>query len=248
MNRTPRAAALRLACGIVVAAASGAAAAQQPAVFRVTPVRPVDELIREAIAATPPAESGTFRQADLVDVAALDSSIHLDVRYATTNDFLSTPVYSSARAFLQRPAAEALLRAHRELRRQGYGVLIHDGYRPWYVTKVFWDATPPDKHEFVADPAKGSVHNRGCAVDLSLYDLKTGKPVEMPSVYDEMSKRAYPTYAGGTPQQTARRDLLRQAMEAQGFTVNPSEWWHFDHRDWKQYRIGNQTFEELARR
>ena len=180
-----------------------------PKVFRITPVRPVAELIREAKAASPPAESGTFRLADLVDVAAMDSSIHLDVRYATTNNFLSTPVYSSARGFLQRPAAEALLRAHKKLRSQGYGVLIHDGYRPWYVTKVFWDATPPDKHEFVADPSKGSVHNRGCAVDMSLYDLRTGRAVEMPSLYDEMSERAYPTYAGGTAEQTRLREIGR---------------------------------------
>ena len=218
-----------------------------PKVFRITPVRPVAELVREARAASPPAESGTFRSADLVDVAAMDSSIHLDVRYATTNNFLSTPVYSSARGFLQRPAAEALLRAHKKLRSQGYGVLIHDGYRPWYVTKVFWDATPPDKHEFVADPYRGSVHNRGCAVDMSLYDLRTGRAVEMPSLYDEMSERAYPTYAGGTAEQTRLRELLRKAMEAEGFTVNPSEWWHFDYKDWRQYRIGTVTFEAIRR-
>ena len=83
-------------------------------------------------------------------------------------------MYSQARAFLQRPAAEAMLRAHHELLKQGYGLLIFDGYRPWYVTKIFWDATPADKHEFVADPAQGSRHNRGCAVDLSLYELKPG--------------------------------------------------------------------------
>ncbi|MEA3245190.1 MAG: M15 family metallopeptidase [Gemmatimonadota bacterium] len=223
------------------------APAQQPKVFRITPVRPVPELIAEALKASPPPESGSFRPADLVDVAALDSTIHLDVRYATTNNFLSTPVYASARAFLQRPAAEALLRAHHALMKQGYGVLIHDGYRPWYVTKVFWDATPPDKHEFVADPAEGSRHNRGCAVDMSLYDLKTGTPVEMPSVYDEMSERAYPTYAGGTPAETRLRDLLRREMEAQGFTVYASEWWHFDYKDWKQYRIGNITFDRIGR-
>lgn len=224
-------------------------AAQQPApkVFRITPVRPVAELVREAKASAPPAEPGTFRPVELVDVAAMDSAIHLDIRYATTNNFLSTPVYSSARGFLQRPAAQALLRAHKALAKQGYGVLIHDGYRPWYVTKVFWDATPPDKHEFVADPAKGSVHNRGCAVDMSLYDLRTGRAVEMPSLYDEMSERAYPTYAGGTAEQTRLRELLRKAMEAEGFTVNPSEWWHFDHKDWRQYRIGNVTFEAIGR-
>src|ERR1700760_4057740 len=175
-----------------------ALAAQNHPVFRITPVRAVPELRSEALAAKPPAEKGDFWKSDLVDVARLDPRIKLEIRYAATNNFLSTPVYTSARAFLQRPAAEAMLRAHRELMKQGYGLLIFDAYRPWYITKIFWDATPPDKHEFVADPAKGSRHNRGCAVDLTLYDLKTGKEIEMPGVYDEMSERSYPRYTGGT--------------------------------------------------
>ena len=227
-----------LAC--VLAAQSG------PGVFRIQPVRPVSELRAEALAAQPPEEHGSLRQSDLVDLAPLDRRIRLDIRYATSRNFLSTPVYSSARAFLQRPAAEALLRAHRELLKLGYGVLIFDGYRPWYVTKVFWDATPPDKHEFVADPAQGSRHNRGCAVDLSLYDLKTGREVEMTGGYDEMSERSYPNYSGGTPDQRARRDLLRRSMEKQGFTVFASEWWHFDYRDWRSYGLQNVPFEHIG--
>jgi D-alanyl-D-alanine dipeptidase len=218
----------------------------QPAIFRITPVRPVSELRAEALAAHPPAET-TARVADLVEVTSLDRTIKLDIRYATTNNFLSTKIYDEARAFLQRPAAEALLRAHRALARSGYGILVHDAYRPWYVTKIFWDATPPDKHEFVADPSKGSRHNRGCAADITLYDLKTGKAVEMPSVYDEMSPRAYPTYTGGTAEQTRLRELLRSAMEAEGFTVYETEWWHFDYRDWQQYPIGNFTFDMIGR-
>ena len=220
-------------------------AGQERPVFRITPVRPVSELRAEALAAHPPEEHGDFRPSDLVDLATLDPRIKLDIRYATTRDFLSTPVYSSARAFLQRPAAQAMLRAHRELMKQGYGLLIFDGYRPWYITKIFWDATPPDKHQFVADPSQGSRHNRGCAVDLTLYDLKTGKEVEMTGGYDEMSERSYPNYSGGTAQQRARRDLLRRAMEEQGFTVYESEWWHFDYRDWQHYGIGNIPFEAI---
>jgi len=176
----------------------------------------------------------------------LDPTIKLDIRYAATNNFLGTPVYTQARAFLQRPAAEGLLRAHRELQAQGYGLIIHDGYRPWYVTKIFWDATPDDKKIFVANPATGSNHNRGCAVDLSLYDLKTGKEVKMPSGYDEMTDRAFSDYAGGTSDERARRSLLRQAMEKQDFLVNPKEWWHFDYKDWKQYPILNVKFEDMG--
>jgi D-alanyl-D-alanine dipeptidase len=213
--------------------------------FRITPLRPVPELRAEALKASPPQEQGNFRKPDLVELTKLDPTIKLDVRYATTNDFLGTPLYTQARAFLQRPAAEALIRAHRELKAQGYGLIIHDGYRPWYVTKIFWDATSNDKKIFVANPAEGSRHNRGCAVDLSLYDLKTGKEVKMPSGYDEMTERAYADYAGGTPEERAGRALLKQAMEKQGFVVNPTEWWHFDYKDWKQYPILNTKFEDL---
>jgi len=185
--------------------------------FRITPLRPVSELRAAALKEQPPREQGRFREPDLVELVKLDPTIKLDIRYATTNNFLGTPVYTQARTFLQRPAAEALLRAHRELKAHGYGLIIHDGYRPWYVTKIFWEATPNDKKIFVADPAAGSRHNRGCAVDLSLYDLETGKEVKMPSGYDEMTDRAYADYAGGALDERARRALLRQAMERQGF-------------------------------
>ncbi len=214
--------------------------------FHITPLRPVDELRAEALKAQPPTEQGTFLKPDLVELVTLDPTIKLDIRYASTNDFLGTPIYTQARAFLQRPAAEALVRAHRALKEKGYGLMIHDGYRPWYVTEIFWTATPDDKKIFVANPAEGSKHNRGCAVDLSLYDLATGKEVQMPSGYDEMTPRAYADYPGGSPEERALRTVLRQAMEQQGFAVIPTEWWHFDYKDWKQYQIQNITFEDLG--
>ena len=195
-----------------------------------------------SVQAGPPSEPGPFRPADLVELVTLDSTIKLDVRYATPNNLAGRAVYAEAHAFLQRPAAEALVRAHRALKASGFGLLVFDGYRPWRVTKLFWDVTPPDKREFVADPAKGSKHNRGCAVDLSLYDLRTGAEAEMPSAYDEMSPRAYPDYAGGAAAARERRDLLRRAMEHEGFTVEPNEWWHFNYKDWAQYPIMDVPF------
>jgi len=220
----------------------------QPTFFQIEPVRPVAELLPLALAATPPVEPGEFRPPDLVELTALDPSIKLDIRYATSRNFLRTPLYNEPRAFLQRPAAEALVRVQRAIARDGYGLLVHDAYRPWYVTKVFWEATPADKHEFVADPATGSRHNRGCAVDLTLYALRDGRPAEMPSLYDEMSERAYPTYAGGTAAARRLRDYLRAHMEAEGFSVYQSEWWHYDYKDWKAYAIQNATFEQLDAR
>jgi D-alanyl-D-alanine dipeptidase len=213
--------------------------------LKVEPLRPVPILIKEALKAQPPVENGDFLPTDLVELRKLDSTIKLDIRYATTNNLFGTVFYSQPRAFLQRAPAEALVRVHRKLKERGYGLLIHDGYRPWYVTKVFWDATPEDKKLFVADPSKGSRHNRGAAVDLSLYDLKTGKTVEMVSTYDETTDRAYPNYPGGTSLQRWHRELLRTAMEAEGFAVFEAEWWHFDYKDWQRYRIGNERFERI---
>jgi D-alanyl-D-alanine dipeptidase len=210
------------------------------------PVRPVAELRSEALASSPPHEEGNFRKPELVELAPLDSAIHLDIRYATTNDFLGTAVYTQARAFMQRPAAEALVRALHKLEPLGYGLLIHDAYRPWYVTKIFWDATPPEGKIFVADPSQGSRHNRGCAVDLTLSDLATGKPIEMAGTYDEMSPRSFPDYPGGTSLQRWHRDLLRRAMESEGFTVYKHEWWHFDYKDWHEYPVLNIKFEDLG--
>ena len=213
--------------------------------LRIKPVRPVSELLKEALVAQPPKEVGEFREPELVELNRLDPTIKLDVRYASTNNFLGSVFYSEPRAFLQRPAAEALLRANRKLRAHGYGLLVHDAYRPWYVTKVFWDATPDDKKLFVANPSQGSRHNRGAAVDLTLYNLKTGKPIEMVGTYDETTDRSYPDYPGGTSLQRWHRNLLRAAMEAEGFTVYEAEWWHFDYKDWRQYPIGNMKFDKV---
>src|SRR5215475_7112238 len=206
----------------------------------------ISKLRTIALKSRPPQENEAFRKSDLVELAPLNAAIHLEIRYATSSDFLGAPVYTQARAFLQRPAAEAILRVLHKLQPLGYGLLIHDGYRPWYVTKIFWDATPQAGKIFVADPAQGSRHNRGCAVDLTLYDLKTGQPVEMTGAYDEMSPRSFPNYPGGTSLQRWNRDLLRRAMESEGFTVYESEWWHFDYKDWHEYGILNIPFEKLA--
>ena len=193
----------------------------------------------------PPHETGTFKPSDLVELIRLDSTLKLDIRYATGNNLVGRPVYTEARAFLQRPAAEALIHVNDELKQMGYRLLIFDGYRPWSVTKLFWDVTPKESKKFVADPKKGSRHNRGCAIDLSLYDVTTGTEVQMPGAYDEQTERSYPNYKGGTDEQRKMRDLLRSKMEAHGFTVYEYEWWHFDYHDWRSYKIQNIQFPEI---
>ena len=193
----------------------------------------------------PPKDPAAKRTAELVELVKLDPTIKLDIRYAGTNNFIGKPVYKEARAFLQRPAAEALVAAHRELAVSGYGLLIHDGYRPWAVTKLFWDITPKELREFVADPATGSKHNRGAAVDLTMYDRAFGIAVVMPSEYDEFTRRAYPDYRGGPPDARGRRDLLRAVMERHDFTVEPNEWWHFNYKDWREYPILDIAFDAI---
>ncbi len=215
------------------------------ATFRIEPLRPVEELRAVALEAEPPPQPDGLLEPDLVELIALDPTIRLDIRYATTNNFMGARFYEEGRAFMQRPAAEAVVRVQHRLAAQGLGLLIFDGYRPWYVTKMFYDATPDHQKDFVADPANGSRHNRGAAVDLTLCDLATGQPLPMPSGYDEFSDRAHPNYAGGTEQERANRELLRSAMEAEGFSVYEFEWWHFDFKDAERYPVLNVTFDQL---
>jgi len=202
-------------------------------------------LFTAAFAQDAPPKEDNKREADLVELTKLNNTIKLDIRYARTDNFTGKAVYPEARAFLQRDAAEAVIRVHELLKKEGLGIVIFDGYRPWRITKLFWEVVREDQKKFVADPAKGSKHNRGCAVDLSIYDLKTGKLIPMPSDFDEFTERASPDYQGGSAEETANREKLRRLMESEGFTVNPNEWWHFDYKDWPQYAIYDIPFSDI---
>ncbi|MDQ3221247.1 MAG: M15 family metallopeptidase [Acidobacteriota bacterium] len=204
-------------------------------------------LCSNASAQNAPPKQDNKHEARLVELIKLDNTIKLDIRYASENNFVGRKVYPEARAFLQKPAARALLRVHKKLKKLGLGLVIYDGYRPWTITKLFWEVTSEDKRKFVANPEKGSKHNRGCAVDLSIYDLKTGQPVAMPSGYDEFTERASPYYTGGTDKERANRDLLRKFMENEGFTINANEWWHFDYKDWEEYAIYDIAFSDIGK-
>ena len=202
-------------------------------------------MLISSCATKPPYEKGNFKSSDLVELVKLDSTFHLDIKYATSNNLVGRAVYTEARAFSQRPAAEALVKVSEALKPLGYGLLIFDGYRPWSVTKLFWDITPLENKKFVANPKEGSRHNRGCAIDLSLYELESGKEVQMTGQYDEMSERSYINYTGGTLEQRRLRDLLKSKMEENGFTVYKYEWWHYDYQGWETYRIQNSQFSEI---
>ena len=213
--------------------------------FKIKPLMGEESLKTAALSASPPTESGQFIKADLVEIIKLDHTIKTDIRYATENNFMGIRLYDQPRAFLQMEPAAALARVNHRLSAYGCGLVVYDAYRPWYVTKMFYDATPYHQKDFVANPSQGSRHNRGGAVDVGLYDLKTGKALDMGSGYDEFSIRAYPDYPGGTSEQRELREMLRIVMEGEGFKVFHNEWWHFDFGQWKKYPIMNLRFDEI---
>src|SRR5262245_42392510 len=204
-------------------------------------------LVAVAAADGPPGDPRATRAPELVDVRAVDPTIATDVRYATTRNLTGRRLYDpkTVRVLLERPAAEALARVHRALAADGYGLVVFDAYRPWRVTKALWDATAPAQHGYVADPAIGSRHNRGAAVDVTLRDLASGRELEMPSDYDDTSERAHPAGDGASAGARANRDRRRGAMEREGFFVHPAEWWHFDWKDWREYPVLDLPFDAV---
>jgi D-alanyl-D-alanine dipeptidase len=179
----------------------------------------------------------------LVDVTSVDPTIRLDVRYATANNILKRQLYPVARVYLRAPAARALADAQRELAAVGVGIKVFDGYRPYRVTRQLWE--PLKNPDYAADPAKGSRHNRGAAVDLTLVDLKTGQELPMPTGYDEMSPRAAQSFNDLPADAIANRAKLLAVMQRHGFDPLPSEWWHFDCRGWERFELMDVPIEEL---
>ncbi len=186
-------------------------------------------------------------RAGLIELTHLDPTIRLDIRYATTNNFTGWILYSQPRAFLVPPAAQALLKAHKAAQTVGFGLTIYDAYRPWRVTKKLWDATPPGpQRNYVANPKRGSKHNRGCAVDLTLHRLADGDAVAMPSGYDEFTLRAHRNFADAPADALKHRGLLERVMHDAGFRGASNEWWHFDFTGWQDYPLLDVPFEELG--
>lgn len=183
---------------------------------------------------------------DLTELTKLDPTIRLDIRYATTNNFTGRQLYSQPRAFLVAAAGQALLVAHREAQRNGFGLTIYDAYRPWRVTKKLWDATPPGpQRNYVANPKRGSKHNRGCAVDLTLHRLADGAEVAMPGGYDEFTHRAHRNFMDAPTEALKHRDLLERVMHDAGFRGASNEWWHFDFIGWQDYPVLDIPFEDI---
>jgi zinc D-Ala-D-Ala dipeptidase len=170
----------------------------------------------------------------LVDVTSAVPGIVVDIRYATVNNFMHRVLYPAPRCLLRESVARRLGRVQADLVQEGLGLKVYDGYRPLTVQKLMWKVMPDDR--YVADPSKGSRHNRGAAVDVTLVD-GSGRELDMPSAFDDFSERAHRDYAGGSPEARANRERLIRAMEKHGFQVLKTEWWHFDAPGWEQYGI-----------
>lgn len=175
--------------------------------------------------------------ATLVDATTLIPRLQLDIRYATTANFTHQRLYAHARCLLHDDVAKRLADVQRELRARGLGLVAYDCYRPLSVQKKMWALVPDER--YVSDPAKGSRHNRGAAVDIALVD-KRGRALPMPSAYDEFSERAHRDFTGGTDAERANRALLQEVMQRHGFVGLPTEWWHFDAAEWQTYPIADE--------
>lgn len=178
-------------------------------------------------------------------IVRIDPSIHRDIRYATANNFTGKPVYTVAECYLEEVAAEALQAAQKEFIALGFSLKAFDGYRPLSVQKIFWSLLPNE--QYVANPAKGSRHNRGCAIDVSLIDLKTGQELDMGTEFDDFTQKAHRNYSGFASTVLANRELLEHIMHKHGFIGWHAEWWHFDFKDWEKFPIRDISFEDLAK-
>ncbi len=179
---------------------------------------------------------------ELIDIKDVLPNVRLEVRYATENNFTKTKLYPEGRCILRREVAEALALVQRDLKGDGFELVIYDCYRPLSVQKKMWALVPNE--DYVADPAKGSRHNRGAAVDVALFD-KYGKRVEMPTDYDEFSEKAHHSYIDLSANVLINRQKLRTMMERHNFAALPSEWWHYDFLGWQKYKVLDLPFDSV---
>ena len=182
---------------------------------------------------------------ELVDLEQEIPGVRLDVRYATTDNFMGEQLYPVAKAYLRAPAAGSLAEVQQKLEERGMELKIFDGYRPYEVTERIWE--PYQNPDYVADPAEGSRHNRGCAVDVTLVDSATGEELPMPTGYDDFTEKAGHDYQDLPEEARNNRDLLREVMEGHGFEALPTEWWHYDYVGWERFEIMNLPLDGIPR-
>ncbi|WCL49757.1 M15 family metallopeptidase [Leptospira sp. GIMC2001] len=180
---------------------------------------------------------------ELVDLELFIPDLILDIRYATKNNFTKQVIYNQPKAFARKNVAKDLSKAQKEFLKLGYVLKIFDAYRPYSATVLFFEIIGDTR--YVASPAKGSKHNRGCAIDLTLSNSKTLEELNMPTEFDSFRKEAWSNYPLKDRNQIENRSLLISIMSQYGFQVNPTEWWHFDHQSCKGFELLDVTFEDL---
>lgn len=186
-----------------------------------------ESLRTEAKKAVMPASLAEGENASLVDAATI-LGLKVESVYGNSANCFSKALYPTTKLYVAQQVAYGLEKVQEQLAQKGYGLILYDAYRPWHISKLANLALPEDKKHLLEDPdTLGSVHNTGLAVDVSLYDLQTGKSVEMISGFDEPSMRQYASYPGGTTKQRYLRQMLREIMEDNGFQSIEMEWWHF---------------------
>lgn len=193
---------------------------------------------------TPGACAAPRDEENFVEVVSLDRTILVELPYATKENFTGHQLYPVARCFLRKEVARQLVAAHRSLKPLGYGIKIWDGYRPRSVQYKMWEVFP--KPGYVGDPKRGSKHNRGAAVDVTLFDLATGEELDMPTAYDHFGLRAHANFSPLPEPVEKNRRLLQDTMRKHGFSTIPTEWWHFDFRGWERFPLENIPIEDLA--
>ena len=172
-------------------------------------------------------------------------NIEIDFIYATDSNFTHQILYKKPKAYLRLAAVKALLSVANLLKVKGLGLLIYDAYRPYSITKIMWQIISDER--YTANPAKGSGHNRGIAVDLTLYDLHTGKALEMPTTFDDFTEKAHHNYMQLDSLVLKNRTLLKTVMEQNGFIALETEWWHYYLPNASKYELLDFDFKQMKK-
>lgn len=187
---------------------------------------------------------GKANHSPVVDVKKAVPDMIVAMQYATANNFTGKVLYDCNRCFLTETTARKLAKAQMELKKQKLGLKVWDCYRPFSVQKLFWSLVPDPR--YVADPAKGSRHNRGTAVDVTLVDSQ-GNELPMPTRFDDFSSRALRDNMDLPKQILKNRESLENAMGKAGFLPLPTEWWHFDDNEWQSFELLDIRFSDICR-
>ncbi len=183
----------------------------------------------------------------MIELKSAIPNLVYDLRYSTEDNFVKQPLYprSTSVTFLRLPAANALTNVQKELAEKGMGLKIFDAYRPYSVTVKFWELIKDER--YVANPAKGSGHNRGLAIDLTIVDLKTGKELDMGTGFDNFTDTAHHTFTALPQSVLQNRKILKEVMLKHGFKLFETEWWHYSWPNDRNYEVLDLSFEKLLR-